>query len=319
MKSGLLICLALLCLTGCGDGADERQVYQVLGEALERSQARMHQDNKQNAKRLRRQVTRIGNRTEDVVVQKLAEEVLQLAGSADSILSGIASELKKIAARHPGNTDKMQQYLAGGSSSDANPLLPSYNALRKFEDRLTAIRKEAPPLPALPGSYAGWDTVYRGNFTSFKNQFVRLTPEAAVMQISQLKARIAFNANAGLDFSMARVGHYDGFSRLVPKVIPKSSAVPPGSLYEADLILHISPLGGWVLSEAHINGQPAVTYRYARSSFVASNGTPEGNIQYWEGRFTLINPSGEDTVLTVRRPYRVYDRAVPLLPKTPQL
>jgi hypothetical protein len=318
VKSGLRFLLLLLCLSGCRNNADEEQAYQVLAESLDRSQARMHRDNAHNAKRLRRHVTRTGRRAEDVVVQKLAEDVLQLAGSADSILNGVALELKKITAGHPGNAGKVKQYLAGGSSSGTNPLLPVYKALRKFEDQLTAIRKVPPPHPALPDSYAGWDTLYTGSFTSFVNQFDHHTPEEAVMRVAQLKARVAFNASTGLEFSMAQVGPYEGFSRFVPIVIPKSSTVPVDSLYEADLLLGISRLSDWVLSEASINGNSTRIYPSAKSSFVASNGTREGNIQYWEGRFTLINPAGEDTILTVRRPYRVYDRVAPLPPQMPQ-
>ncbi|CAA9262418.1 MAG: hypothetical protein AVDCRST_MAG56-2608 [uncultured Cytophagales bacterium] len=315
MKSGLLIFLVLLSLTGCGDNADERQAYRLLGQTLERSQREMERENKRELNILHRIVHLNGRRGADVfLADSLATEVLSLTDSVVTLLRSMEKYLRRVAAARPGNAGATQQYLSGHSPQGAEKLQLLYHAIRRQESRLTVLREAALPMPILPAP-ASRDTSEAGSPQALGDQFSNSTPEEALLVVAHLKARALGNAGSVLAFFLSRLGLPDQYRKVAAVAIPKVSTVRVGAPYEADLILAGRLSRDWLLIKAYLNGKPVSPY--GKYSFVATNGSRAGSVQYWEGRFTFVDAHGEDTALTVRRPYRVYDRATPRPPQTP--
>jgi len=169
-------------------------------------------------------------------------------------------------------------------------------------------------MPILPAP-SSRDTSQAGGLQALGNQFSNSTPEEALLVVAHLQARALSNAHSVLAFFLSRIGLPDQYRKVAAVAIPKVSTVRVGAPYEADLILAGRLAGDRLLVKAYLNGKPVSPF--GKHSFVAINGSRAGRMQYWEGRFTLVDAGGEDTTLTIRRPYRVYDRATPLPPQMP--
>jgi hypothetical protein len=166
------------------------------------------------------------------------------------------------------------------------------------------------PTSVFPAGFPAENHPY-DTLQAFLQPFRAVTGPEAEALLTACEAHVLLLQNAALEIAQGRVGAFtirDYFAAPL-LAVPRRDSVRVGSTYEADLYVSYG-LGNWTLYQTIINGKPvggkpAVSYR-RKTTLTAARGE-DGKPQQWEARLSLFNDHDEDTVITIRRPFPLYE------------
>lgn len=299
------VSVLLVLLTGCRPESVEERAYGLLTATLEKGGAEIRQRNRVHLMRITYAVMAQGNRSADSAEAAYAENISQ---RTDSVLDSLDAMARPLPSE-PGGAAAVRAYLPGDEGAGPEKLHALYHGLagyRQYLSKTPGIR-DLPGL-ALPRS-SGPAHVPFDTLQAFLRPFRDATAPEARAVLAAYKAHVLLLEEQALELISARLGAYsirDYFS--IPLIVnPRWNEVRIGSHYEAELYVSAG-LSNWTHYKTLLNGKRLNTR--APYAILTAPGHVQARRGQWEARLYLFDASAKDTVLTIRRPFRVFARGL---------
>ncbi|MCX2745942.1 gliding motility protein GldM [Mangrovivirga sp. M17] len=251
-----LVLMAMLALNVSSAVLDK---FIFLNDSLENSVKQTRDINSNTVARIQSAVEEAGSREKDVAVLEKAKKVRELASETIKYTEGVKEEIIEVSGGRDADGE-----LAGKKDTEkmANLMINQ----KKGEDLKQKLNQYVADLNELTGmdfSKIAFDGKEHPLFKDDPDQkgkdfstlnFSQSPTVAGLATITQFQTEVMSRANRALEALAQQVGAGDlKFDLVNVRVVPKSSIVAAGAMYEADLFLAASSSAG--NAEMYVNGE----------------------------------------------------------------